>query len=288
MNSELYHLWLTSCVIFTSLLISLHPEFASETFIPIPLLFSFHTSPLNLSCSGFGSLFPFNGHLIFVIVSAHFALSRSLGHDYSPCKQTWAGFNQKAMYPQHQRAQKSFACAVVCSRYMDHCSSVLHCLAACSGHLAIRSGRRSKFICNAESGRVPTVACHSPAWLLTDFPVTPRFWLLNLMVEVRNLIKLWIEESCPSTGSFPDQVSSLTVSKGGYFNWFNTPWLWMLLPLWYGIFFFPCFAFGDQSKIQIPPVPLGNGRYSSNQGASSWAWAGDFRSTFCEITAWVL
>lgn len=133
MNSELYHLWLTSCVIFTSLLISLHPEFASETFVPIPLLFSFHTSSLNLSCSGFGRLFPFNGYLIFVIVSAHFALSRSLGCDYSTCKQTWAAFNQKAMYPQHQRALKSFACVVVCSRYIDHCSSILHCLGACCG-----------------------------------------------------------------------------------------------------------------------------------------------------------
>lgn len=59
------------CVIFTSL-ISWHPEFASEAFIPIPLFFSFHTSSLNLSCSGFGSLFPFNGHLIFVIDSIPF------------------------------------------------------------------------------------------------------------------------------------------------------------------------------------------------------------------------
>lgn len=108
------------------------------------------------------------------------------------------------------------------------------------------------------------------------------------MVEVKNLIKLWIEESCPSTGSLPEQESSLTVSKGGYSNWFNTPWLWMLLSLWYGILFFPCFAFGDQNKIQILLISLGNGRYISKQGTSCWAWAGDFRPTFCEIRAWVL
>lgn len=168
-------------------------------------------------------------------------------------------------------------------------SFIALCLLWSSGHLAIRSGRKSKLICNAESGRdSTTIACHSPAWLLTDFPVTSRFWLLNLMVEVKNLIKLWIEESCPSTGSLPEQESSLTVSKGGYSNWFNTPWLWMLLPLWYGILFFPCFAFGDQNKIQILLISLGNGRYISKQGTSCWAWAGDFRPTFCEIRAWVL
>lgn len=132
------------------------------------------------------------------------------------------------------------------SRYIDHCPSLPWCLLWSSGHLAIRSGRKSKFIYNAGSGRVPTtVACHSPAWLLTDFPVTSRFWLLNLMAEVKNLIKLWREESCPSTGFLPEQVSCLTVSKGDYFSLFNIPWLWMLLPLWYGILFFPCFAFND-------------------------------------------
>lgn len=192
------------------------------------------------------------------------------------------------MYPAHQRALKSFALLWFAADPLTTAavSFIALCLLWSSGHLAIRSGRKSKFICDAESGRVPTtVACHSPAWLLTDFPGTSGFWLLNLMAEVKNLIKLWIEESCTSTGSLAEQVSSLIVSKGGYFNWFNTPWLWMLLPLWYGILFFPCFACGDQNKIQMLPVSLGNGRYISKQGASCRAWAGDFRHIFSEIRA---
>lgn len=96
------------------------------------------------------------------------------------------------------------------------------------------------------------------------------------MVEVKDLIKLWIKEGCPSSGLLQSK-RALTVSKGGYFSWFNVPWLWKLLPLRFGILFFPCSTFGDlQSKLQILPVSLGNCRCIPE--ASFWAWAGDLRS----------
>lgn len=130
-------------------------------------------------------------------------------------------------------------------------------------------------------------ACHSPAWLLTDCLVTWRSQLLDPTVEFKNSSKLYIEGVCPSSGSLPEKVSFLTVSKGGYFSWFHVPWLWVSLALWCGTVFCPCSVFGDlQSKLWILPGSLGNYRCVSKQWGSSWAWAGGLRSIAWEVWVW--
>lgn len=157
------------------------------------------------------------------------------------------------------------------------------------GLLAIRPWRKEQVYlqCWVWHKDPTTAACHSPAWLLTDFPVTWRSWLLDSMVEVKSLIKLWSKEGCPSSGSLPEQTSSHS-KQGRIFQLISCSLALDVTSslVWDFIFSMLCIWWPPEQATD-PASFFGKLWCASKQWAHCWIWAGDLKSVAWEIRGWV-